>query len=141
MKKHQLFLIAGALWSIAGVMVTFHGVKAWMSVHPWWVDVLAVLIYLIFYRFIFSKLVVKHEHRIMDDPAERLPWWKFFDRNSYIIMFIMMAGGIALRKSGLLPLAFFSFFYTGLGLALFTCGLRFLSLFIKHRNKLERQNA
>ena len=134
-KKHKLFLIAGMLWTLAGLMVTRIGVTALKVYHPAWTVVGAGSVYLLFYREIFSKMVRKHETRLITHKKDRLPLYMFFDKKSYILMAVMMSGGTVLRKSGVLPVGFFSFFYTGLGLALFSCGLRFLYLVGKHRDK------
>lgn len=131
-KKTLLFIIAGNLWLIAGSFVTGTGFQALALYHPWWILLFALIIYLIFYLKVFSKLVRKHESRIMNNKSKEMPFWAFFDRKSYITMAVMMSSGILLRKSGLLPLSFFSFFYTGLGLALFSCGLRFIYLYFKY---------
>ena len=40
---------------------------------------------------------------------------KFFDVKSFIIMAVMMTGGIWLRSSGVAPDRFIAFFHTGLG--------------------------
>ena len=50
---------------------------------------------------------------------------RFFDRKSFVIMAVMMTGGIGLRASGLAPEAFIAIFYTGLGASLLLAGLRF----------------
>lgn len=131
-KKTLLFLIAGGLWVIAGSMVMKPGLEALFLFHPWWAFILGLVIYLAFYLKVFSKLVKKHEARIMAEDAASLPFWSFFDRKSYIVMFAMMGTGIVLRKLNLLPTTFLSYFYTGLGLALFSCGLRFIYLYFKY---------
>ena len=46
---------------------------------------------------------------------------KFFDVRGYLIMAVMMGGGIALRSFHLVPGWFIAFFYTGLGIALALC--------------------
>ena len=51
---------------------------------------------------------------------------KFFDVKSFIIMAVMMTGGIWLRSSGVAPDRFIAFFYTGLGIALALAGVGFL---------------
>jgi hypothetical protein len=89
----------------------------------------AVVIFLIFYFLIFSRLVVKHTGRIRERPEQKLPFWNFFDRSSYIVMVIMMAGGMWLRLSQVIPQWMIAFFYSGLGIALFACGVRFLGAF------------
>ena len=50
---------------------------------------------------------------------------KFFDVKSFIIMAVMMTGGIWLRSSGVAPDRFIAFFYTGLGASLLLAGLLF----------------
>lgn len=58
-------------------------------------------------------------------------FWKFFDLKSYIIMAIMMTGGILLRKFSLIPIIVLGPLYTGIGFALFACGVRFIYVFFK----------
>ena len=129
--KNGLILIAGLVWCAAGAMVCKIGLPLlWelgvtqMILYP-----LAVVIFLIFYFLIFSGLVIKHTERIRKRPENRLPFWNFFDRSSYIVMVIMMAGGMWLRLSQVVPNWMIAFFYSGLGVALFSCGVRFLGAF------------
>ena len=56
---------------------------------------------------------------------------KFFDVKSFIIMAVMMTGGIWLRSSGVAPDWFISFFYSGLGTSLLLAGLLFACNFAK----------
>jgi hypothetical protein len=42
-----------------------------------------------------------------------------------------MGGGMTLRLSHLMPDWMIAFFYSGLGLALFLCGIRFLGVFAR----------
>lgn len=133
-EKKKLFIIAGLVWCLAGSMVINTGIKSWLLFNSLLIDVLAVVIYIIFYLQVFSKLVKKHEERIISNINDKMKVWQFFDKKSYIIMVIMMSFGIILRKSNILPISFFSFFYIGLGLALFSCGVRFIYLYYKHKN-------
>ena len=50
---------------------------------------------------------------------------KFFDVRSFLIMAVMITGGIYLRASGLAPERFIAVFYTGLGAALLLAGILF----------------
>ena len=50
---------------------------------------------------------------------------KFFDGKAFVIMAVMMSGGIGLRVSGLVPERFIAVFYTGLGASLLLAGLLF----------------
>ena len=132
--KNGLILIAGLVWCVAGAMVCKIGLPLlWtlggtqLILYP-----LAVVIFLIFYFLIFSGLVIKHTERIRVRPEQRLPFWNFFDRSSYIVMVIMMAGGMWLRLSQVVPNWMIAFFYSGLGIALFSCGVRFLGAFSRN---------
>ncbi len=129
--KNGLMLIAGMVWCIAGAMVSGIGLPLlWelgftqQILYP-----LAGVIFLIFYFLIFSRLVIKHTNRIRERPEQRLPFWNFFDTSSYVVMVIMMAGGMWLRLGHLVPTWMIAFFYSGLGIALFSCGVRFLGVF------------
>ena len=129
--KNKLILIAGIVWCLAGAMVCKIGLPLLWTLG--YSQILlypsAVVIFLIFYFLIFSRLVAKHTGRIRQRPEQKLPFWNFFDRSSYIVMVIMMAGGMWLRLSQVVPPWMIAFFYSGLGVALFSCGVRFLGAF------------
>jgi hypothetical protein len=129
--KNVLILFAGLVWCIAGAMVCKIGLPLLWSFR--WTRLilypLAGVVFLIFYFLIFSRLVIKHTERIRQRPEPRLPFWNFFDASSYVVMVIMMAGGMWLRLSHIVPNWMIAFFYSGLGIALFSCGVRFLGVF------------
>ena len=50
---------------------------------------------------------------------------KFFDVKSFVIMAVMMTGGIYIRESGLGPEIFIAVFYSGLGASLLLAGILF----------------
>lgn len=146
-KKKYLLLIAGVLWMGAGVMVAQIGLPllaASASLFPMLAG--AVATFLLFYLFVFSSLVYRHEKRIRSYKEEKLPFWYFFDVKSYVIMVVMMGGGISLRVFNILPLWFIGFFYSGLGIALFACGFRFFLRYcfyekgIKPISRLDKKN-
>ena len=85
------------------------------------------------FHMMFSKLVGKHTVRIRSYGSTRTHVLKFFDLKGYILMTIMMGGGIALRNLNIVPGWFVAFFYTGLGLALSLAGIGFLVHYIKER--------
>ncbi len=129
--KNRLILLAGLVWCVAGAMVDKIGIpllwqlgSSQLILYP-----LAGIVFLIFYFLIFSRLVVKHTERIRKRPEQRLPFWNFFDASSYVVMMIMMGGGMWLRLGHLIPNWMIAFFYSGLGTALFSCGVRFLGVF------------
>lgn len=136
--KNKLLLIAGIVWFAAGFNIALIGFQAYgqvISAFAWqFVALLAlgsIAIFSLFHTFIFSKMVRKHSARIADLPGERASFWKFFDAAGYIMMAIMMSGGIALRMSGVVPDWFIAFFYFGLGVALALSGVSFLARFFR----------
>ena len=127
--KSTLLFVAGFVWCLAGGNITWLGIQELLQIEhslSWLLILGAVVIFTIFHMAIFSKMVIKHAARIAAYPAERLSIWRFFDVSGYIMMAIMMSGGIALRAFGLVPLWFIAFFYTGLGIALTLSGISFL---------------
>lgn len=125
----KLLLVAGIVWMIAGLNIANIGIGAYLHEAGWifWVLLVgAIVIFVVFHIFIFTKMVGKHAARIRGYEDDRTHIWKFFDKKGYIVMAIMMGGGIALRMSGLVPEWFIAFFYTGLGLALVVAGVSFL---------------
>ena len=131
--KNHLMLIAGVVWCLAGTMVSMVGLPLLLQLEP--LDPallpLALAIFAVFYVFVFSRLVRKHTHRVRARTEERLPVWHFFNASSWAVMAVMMGGGMALRLSHTVPDWFIAFFYSGLGVALFLCGLRFVGVFAR----------
>ncbi|MDO4784979.1 MAG: hypothetical protein Q3997_07850 [Propionibacteriaceae bacterium] len=133
--KNYLMLTAGLVWTAAGTLVARTGLPLLLATGDllWLLSLLSVAVFLTFYLLIFSRLVKRHTARVRDFPEDRRPVWQFFDARSYLVMAVMMGGGMALRLSHALPDWTIGFFYTGLGIALGACGIRFLSVFAHNR--------
>ena len=131
--KNHLMLIAGLVWCLAGAMVSRVGLPLLFGLAPahLFLYPLAVVTFVAFYFFVFSRLVRKHTGRIRARSEERLPFWNFFNAASWAMMAVMMIGGMALRFSQLVPDWIIAFFYSGLGVALLLCGVRFLGIFAR----------
>ncbi len=131
--KNHLMLIAGLVWCVAGAMVSLVGLPLLLGLAP--ADLLlyplAFAIFVAFYFLVFSRLVRKHTGRIRSRSEERLPFWHFFNTSSWAVMAVMMGGGMAIRYEHLIPEWMIAFFYSGLGVALFLCGVRFLGIFAR----------
>lgn len=134
-KRNTLLLIACLVWGAAGFNILRLGVlayPAYLSVLNFVLSVvLSALVFAVFQYFVFGRLVKKHTVRITGYEEERHFFLKFFDVKSFIIMAVMMSGGIWLRSSGLAPDRFIAVFYTGLGASLLTAGIRFGYQFVK----------
>lgn len=128
----KLLLVAGFVWVIAGGNIANIGIGALTHDHlVWWVLVATLVIFVMFHMFVFQKLVKKHAERIRGFEEDKKNILHFFDKKGYIIMAIMMGGGIGLRASGILPEWFIAFFYTGLGAALTVAGISFIVSYVK----------
>lgn len=123
-KRENLLVIAGLFWIFAGVNVAGIGVRSFFSVDagawPWMLTVMAVVFAL--FGLMFRKVSRKHAARIMAHPRDRVSFIRTFDAKGYLIIAIMMGGGIALRAFNLVPLEFIGSFYPGLGTALALTG-------------------
>ena len=129
-KRNTLLLFACLVWSAAGFNILRIGLMAYSAYFTVLNCLLSVLVFVVFQRFIFGKLVKKHTARINAYLEERHFFLKFFDGKAFAIMAVMMTGGIWLRSSGLAPDVFIAVFYSGLGCALALAGVLFWISFI-----------
>lgn len=132
--KRTLLLIAGIVWLAAGGNIAWLGIQAFAQInmsYVWAIILGAVVVFTLFHMKIFSKMVAKHSNRIAAYEDNKIGFWRFFDAAGYIMMAIMMTGGISLRAFGLVPMWFIAFFYTGLGIALALSGVSFLARFAR----------
>lgn len=132
--KRALLLIAGVVWLIAGFNVARLGIIAYIEVNIMWYYLLLSAVVFFLFGTMFFMITKKHSKRIKSYNEEYRPFWNFFDLKSYVIMAVMMGGGITLRESRLLPDEFIAFFYSGLGLALSLAGVLFIVNFIRYKN-------
>ena len=129
--KMTLLLFAAIVWIIAGVNVLRIGIL----LYPPYLSIinvlLSIVVFAVFQFFIFGRLVKKHTRRINSYTEERQFFLKFFDLKSFIIMAVMISGGISIRAFHLLPEQFIAVFYTGLGASLTLAGILFGCNYIK----------
>ena len=136
--KRTLLLVAGIVWLIAGGNIAWLGIRSFaqMDQGMWWLLIIgAAVVFTLFHIKVFSKMVGKHSNRIANYEADKIAIGRFFDKTGYLMMAIMMTGGISLRAFGLVPAWFVAFFYTGLGIALALSGVSFLIRFVRRGNR------
>jgi hypothetical protein len=124
-KKKTLLLIACLVWTIAGFNILRIGILAYQPYLSIVNLFLSVVVFAVFQHFIFGRLVQKHTKRIISYTEDSQFFLKFFDMKAFIIMAVMITGGIYLRTSGLAPEHFIAVFYSGLGASLFLAGILF----------------
>lgn len=133
-KKNTLLLIASIVWAIAGANILRIGIITYSPYVSILNITLSLIVFGIFQAFIFGKLVQKHTVRILNYEEEKHFFLKFFDVKSFVIMAVMMSGGIYLRSSAFVPDRFIAVFYSGLGTSLLLAGILFGIHFAKARN-------
>lgn len=134
MRRENLLIVAGVVWIIAGlnvVNVVNIGLHAAAELGGAQLPAIALLLIgglAVFTAFhaMFGRIVKKNAARIRALAGETVSPLRFLDAKGYLIMTVMMGGGIGLRAVGLIPAWFVSFFYTGLGTALILTGAGFL---------------
>lgn len=130
-RRENLLVVAGIVWIIAGLNVVNIGLRAAAELGGAQLPVIALLLIgglAVFTAFhaMFGRIVKKNAARIRALAGEAVSLLRFLDAKGYLIMAVMMGGGIGLRVAGLIPAWFVSFFYTGLGTALALTGAGFL---------------
>lgn len=135
--KNWLLLVAALVWMLAGFNVCRLGILSYFNIEVQWYFYLLSFVVFSLFGAMFYKISVKHIKRIINYKNKYQAIWKFFDIKGYIIMAIMMGGGISLREFKIVPDWFVAFFYTGLGFALFLAGVLFFVKFILQQNKLK----
>lgn len=132
-KRETLLAIACLVWCAAGFNILRIGIEAY-PLHLTVLNLaLSYAVFAVFQKFVFGRLVGKHTARIGGYGDERQFFLKFFDIPAFVIMAVMMTGGIALRASGLVPETFIVVFYSGLGASLLLAGLLFGRNYIRAR--------
>lgn len=130
--KKYLLLIAGIVWMFAGGNILRIGVPDF--VESWHHNVLYVLdafiVFAVFMVFIFCRLVQKHNARISNYQEEKVPFYRFFDVKSYLIMIFMITGGLLLRNSHVAPAIVIGILYCGIGASLEGAGILFIDKFV-----------
>ena len=131
--KKNLLMIASIVWMIAGFNVLKIGIESYATHLSLLNLLLSGVIFIVFWLMVFYKLTVKHTTRITNYQNEKQFFLNFFDGRSFIIMAVMIVGGLAIRAFHLLPETFIAVFYTGLGGSLLLAGLLFGVNFLKFR--------
>ncbi len=127
MEKKHLYLVAGLIWGIPGVIISIKGINAYMiqpSENIWWLLLITVGVLSCFFL-MFSRIVDKYCKRIASLP-DKVRIWQTFPTRGWILLVFMMGLGITLKYIPQIPSEFTASFYTGLGPMLLLSSLRFV---------------
>ena len=125
-KKYLLF-VAAIVWTFAGVMLIKRGIglvsetKLTLGLS----FLIGIFGGTIFYMLLFSGISLKHSLRISLIKVEKPCIFSFFNFKSYIMMLIMISGGIILRTSDILDHSGIGTFYIIMGFPLLFSSFRF----------------
>ena len=129
--KRALLFVAGLVWTFAGGMLFRKGAAFLASSgdHLLLRYALAVPAGLILFAFAFSRISLKHIKRIHSIDIARPCVFSFFDLKGYVMMGIMISGGILLRELRLIDPVALSTFYLCMGTPLLISAARFFLAF------------
>ena len=129
--RNYLLLVAALVWTFAGGMLLFRG-SLFLKDSPHWMIfklIGCIIGGLLFFRVLFNRISRKHVDRIINFPSDRPSMFSFFNLKSYIMMAVMIAGGITLRKSGVISPEYLAIIYLTMGIPLLMSSFRFYYTF------------
>lgn len=132
LSKKWLLVLAGAMWSGVGILL-LHYAFTWLiqpvSAINLLLGVLGVLISILANRFQFSKLAGKNITRILA-LNHKACIFAFQAWKGYLIIVIMVTGGILLRNSSI-PKPYLAVVYAAIGGALLQASLQYYQHFFQ----------
>lgn len=128
MKRKHLYLVAGLIWGIPGIIISLKGINAY-RIQPsddiWWLLLITAAVLTAFFL-MFRKIVDRYCGRIAS-LSEKVKIWQTFPARGWVLLIFMMGLGIALKHIPGIPPAFTASFYSGLGPMLILSSVRFMS--------------
>jgi hypothetical protein len=135
-RKRNLLLIAGCAWTIAGGILITRSLIHLIGVnHYLALEIGAGILFgILFYLLLFARISKKHITRILLIRIDNPCFFSFFNFRSYLLMAIMISGGITLRLSGLINQEYIYTFFLTMGIPLLVSAYRFFYSFIKNKD-------
>lgn len=131
-EKHILLLIAGLIWIAVGSMLLCFSYFWLRDAERNMVMLMAgsgIVISLFVHHFGFLRVVDNNLGRILPMQGKRCVF-SFMTWKSYILVLVMAATGILLRRSPI-PRTYLSVLYIGIGAALILSSIRYLRFLIR----------
>ena len=125
--RHNLLLIAGMAWTTAGGILAGRGLAYLFGhgQHLGWRLAGSLVFGTLFYILLFAKISKKHIKRIRGLNIHYPCAFSFFNVRSYILMAVMITGGIMLRRFDMIDRAWLYNFYVTMGIPLLVSAARF----------------
>jgi hypothetical protein len=137
-RKRTLLLVAGCAWSIAGIILIARSLTHLIgSDHHLALEILTGMAGgVLFYFLLFARISKKHISRITLIPIDNPCFFSFFNFRSYLLMAIMISGGITIRKLELINADYIYTFFLAMGIPLLVSAYRFFYSYIKNKTGL-----
>jgi hypothetical protein len=125
--KHNLLFIAGLAWTTAGGILAGRGLGYLFQYghHLGWRLAGGLVFGLVFYVLLFAKISRKHIKRIHGLNTPYPCAFSFFNLRGYIMMAVMISGGILLRRFDVIGREWLYNFYVTMGVPLLISASRF----------------
>ena len=125
--KHNLLFIAGLAWTTAGGILAGRGLSYLVEYGQYlgWRLAGGLVFGMIFYVLLFAKISRKHIKRI---HGLNIPYpcaFSFFNLRGYLMMAVMITGGIMLRRFDVINKEWLYNFYVTMGVPLLVSASRF----------------
>ncbi len=139
--RRGLMMLASLVWAFAGGMLLARGYGYDMETTPPHPLLLmaGVVGGILFFRLLFQHISARHIARILTLKPERPCLFSFLSWRSYMLMIIMVGGGIGLRTSGIVPQRDLGALYVAMGLPLLASSARFFyrGFTLSHMDKVQ----
>jgi hypothetical protein len=131
--KRHLLIVATIVWLFSGGMLLYRGVSV-VPEGEWqlWEIAISLVCGLIFFWFLFFGISSKHIRRITSLEILRPCIFSFFNFRSYLLMALMIAMGISVRKLHLISAGFLSYFYITMATPLLLSAIRYFGAWLKY---------
>ncbi|MEI7662483.1 MAG: hypothetical protein WCK34_09805 [Bacteroidota bacterium] len=125
--KHNLLFIAGLAWTTAGGILAGRGLNYLVHYgsHTGWRLAGGVILGGLFYLILFSRISRKHIIRIKGLTIPYPCAFSFFNLRSYLMMALMISGGITLRSFDVINKEWLYNFFVTMGVPLLISASRF----------------
>jgi len=139
MGKNTTIFISGIGWLLISIML-LNRALSWIDEMP--AKKLAVgissgiIIGILKFNYIFKKLSIRNINKIKNHKSEKINILKLFPLKSYIMVLIMIIGGITIRHLEIIPEYILFSIYFGIGLAMIFTGIFYFYNFKKSYKKL-----
>ena len=133
--RRVLLLVAGLVWTFAGGMLLGRG-SAWLlksGDHLVLRYAIALAGGLAFFFLLFDRISLKHVRRIREMEDDRPSLFSFFDLKSYLMMALMITGGVLSRTLALVEPSILYTFYACMGTPLLISAFRFYYSYATYR--------